>query len=118
MSLSRRVLLTGASGHVGGRLFKHLIETGGIDARAKIRAAVRAGRPLPEWSSAAEIIHGDIAEPTVRENMLRDTHTVVHLATRGFSARVSPTVAEMNDEYKVALELLRDAVRHGAQRFV
>ena len=118
MSLSRRVLLTGASGHVGGRLFKHLIETGGIDARAQIRVAVRAGRPLPDWSSTAEVIRGDIAEPTVRENMLRDTHTVVHLATRGFSARVSPTVAEMNDEYKVALELLRDAVRHGAQRFV
>jgi UDP-glucose 4-epimerase len=112
------VLLTGASGHVGGRLFKHLIETGSIDARAKIRASVRAGRPMPEWSSAAEIIHGDIAEPTVRENSLRDIDTVVHLATRGFSARVSPTVADMNDEYEVTIELLRDAVWLGARRFV
>ncbi len=118
MSSSRRVLLTGASGHVGGRLFKHLIETGSIDARAEIRAAVRAGRPMPEWSSAAEIIRGDIAEPTVRENMLRNTHTVVHLATRGFSAQVSPTVAEINDEHEVTLELLRDAVRLGARRFI
>jgi len=118
VSTSRRVLLTGASGHVGGRLFKHLIETGSIDARAKIRVAVRAGRPMPKWSSAAEIIRGDIAEPTVREDSLRDMDTVVHLATRGFSARVSPTVAEMNDEYEVTLELLRDAVRLGARRFI
>lgn len=118
MSTSRRVLLTGASGHVGGRLFKHLIETGSIDARAKIRVAVRAGRPMPKWSSAAEIIRGDIAEPTVRENSLRDIDTVVHLATRGFSARVSPTIAEMNDEHEVTFELLRDAVRLGARRFI
>ena len=73
---------------------------------------------MPEWSSAAEIIRGDIAEPTARENMLRDAHTVVHLATRGFSARVSPTVAEINDEHEVTLELLRDAVRLGARRFI
>ncbi len=118
MSLSRRVLLTGASGHVGGRLFKHLIETGGTNARNELRVAVRAGRPMPEWSRAAEVIRGDIAEPTVRENSLRDIDTVVHLATRGFSARVSPTVAEMNDEHEVTFELLRDAVRLGARRFI
>jgi len=115
---SRRVLLTGASGHLGGRLFKHLVETGGADVRAVLRVTVRAGRPMPEWSRAAEIIRGDIAEPTVRENVLRDMHTVVHLATRGFSARVSPTVAEMNDEHDVTLGLLRDALRLGARRFI
>jgi UDP-glucose 4-epimerase len=112
------MLLTGASGHVGGRLFKHLVETGGADVRAEVRVAVRAWRPMPEWSSAAEIICGDIAEPMVRENVLRDMHTVVHLATRGFSARVSPTVAEMNDEHEVTLGLFRDAVRLDARRFV
>jgi len=118
VSSSRRVLLTGASGHVGGRLFEHLVETGGADLRAGLRVAVRKGRPMPEWSSAVEIIHGDIADQKVRETMLRDTHTVVHLATRGFSARESPTVAEMNDEHGVTLGLLRDAVRLGARRFI
>jgi UDP-glucose 4-epimerase len=108
------VLLTGASGHVGGRLLKHLVETGGNH----VRAVLRTERPMPEWSSAAEIIRGDITEPTVRENVLRDMHTVVHLATRGFSARVSPTVTEMNNEHSVTLGLLRDALRSGARRFV
>lgn len=114
MSPPRRVLVTGASGHVGGRLFKHLIETGGTD----VRVAVRTGRPMPKWSSAAEVIRGDIAKTTVREEMLHGTHTVAHLATRGFSARVLPTVAEMNDEHEVTLDLLRDAIRLGTQRFV
>jgi len=118
VSSSRRVLLTGASGHVGGRLFKHLVETDGADVRADVRVAVRGGRTMPELSGAAEVIRGDIAESTVRENILRDMHTVVHLATRGFSARVSPTVTEMNDEHELALGLLRDAVRLGARRFV
>jgi UDP-glucose 4-epimerase len=40
------------------------------------------------------------------------------LATRGFSARVSPTVTEMNNEHSVTLGLLRDALRSGARRFV
>ena len=118
MSSSRRVLLTGASGHVGGRLFKHLVETGGANVHTDLRVALRKGRPMPEWSSAAEIIHGDIADQKVRETILRDAHTVVHLATRGLSARKSPTVAEINDEHGVTLELFRDAVRLGAQRFI
>jgi UDP-glucose 4-epimerase len=108
------VLLTGASGHVGGRLLKHLVETGGNHVRAVLRTEHR----MPEWSSTTEIIGGDIAEPAMRETVLRDVHTVVHLATRGFSARVSPTVAEMNNEHSVTLGLLCDALRSGARRFV
>jgi UDP-glucose 4-epimerase len=108
------VLLTGASGHVGGRLFKHLVEMGGNH----VRAVLRTERRMPEWSSAAEILRGDITEPTMRESVLREIHTVVHLATRGFSARVSPTVTEMNNEHSVTLGLLRDALRSGAQRFI
>lgn len=114
MSSSRRVLLTGANGHVGGRLLKHLVEAGGTE----VRAVVRAGRSMPEWSSAAEIIYGEIADSTMRQNVLCDVHTVVHLATRGFSAQVSPTAASMNDEHNITLGLFCDALRLGVRRFI
>jgi UDP-glucose 4-epimerase len=118
VSSSRRVLLTGANGHVGGRLLKHLIETHSTDCTVDLRAVVRPGRNLPDWTSVTEIIHGEIAEPKVRESMLRDVHTVVHLATRGFSTRISPTITELNDERAVTMGLLHDAQRLGARRFV
>ncbi len=54
-----KVLLTGATGYIGGRLVPKLLEEG-HDVRVLVRDASRiAGRP---WTSKVEVITGDLVQ--------------------------------------------------------
>ena len=55
-----KVLVTGATGYIGGRLVPRLIEKG-HDVRIMVRDPARAGgRP---WTSAVEVVQGDVEDP-------------------------------------------------------
>lgn len=114
MSSRERVLLTGATGHVGGRLFQHLTSL----SRLSVRAVLRAARQLPAWASDAEIVMGDLSDVSVRRKALTDVDTVVHLATRGFSSAVAPTDSELDSERQTAASLVREAVSYGVRRYL
>lgn len=114
MSSRKRVLLTGATGHVGGRLFQHLTSGSPLSVRAVLREA----RQLPSWASDAEIVIGDLSDMSVRRKALTDIDTVVHLATRGFSSAVAPTDFELDSERQTAATLVREAVSHGVRRYL
>lgn len=60
MSDGERILITGATGYIGGRLISHLLE-----ARYSVRAMVRdpnrlRGRP---WYDQVELVKGDVLKP-------------------------------------------------------
>lgn len=77
-----RVLLTGATGYVGGRLLAELERTGRpVRCLARDPARLRA-----RASDDTEIARGDLLEPASLEEPLRDVHTayyLVHLMGEG-----------------------------------
>jgi len=59
-SPARRLLITGATGYIGGRLVPRLLEAG-YDLRVLVRDPARwQGRP---WSTAVEVAVGDVLQP-------------------------------------------------------
>src|SRR5688500_15456566 len=112
---SERVLVTGATGFVGGHLVPHLRRLG-----FTVRAAVRsADVHVPH---AAEVVAvGDIGPHTDWSAALRSVDYVVHLAGRAhqLAERGRPDVAEfrrVNQEGTAALA--RGAARSGVRRLL
>jgi NADH dehydrogenase len=69
------ILLTGATGLVGGRLLRRLIAAG-----QPVRCLVRDPRRLGADRVRVQIALGDLADPPSFRNALRGVRTVVHLA--------------------------------------
>ena len=113
MLANQRVLITGAGGHVGGRLSAHLSACG-----TSTRALFRSHQSLPAWATRAEVVFGDLNDASVRRAVLSNVDTVAHLATRGFSSAVPPTRKELQIEEDTALSLLGDAITFGVSRFI
>ena len=71
----RRVLLTGASGYVGGRLLPRLIERG-----FPVRCLARMTRPLAErFGSTVQIVEGDVLREETLAPALHEVHTAFYL---------------------------------------
>jgi uncharacterized protein YbjT (DUF2867 family) len=71
-----RILVTGATGYVGGRLVPRLLERG-CHVRCLVRDPARlAGRP---WHGAVEVVAGDLLEPEGLPAALRDVHAAYYL---------------------------------------
>ncbi len=84
-----KVLVTGATGYVGGRLVPRLLDRG-HDVRVMVRDPARiAGR---EWSDRVEIVRGDIEDPATLGPVLAGieaAYYLIHLmgSGRGFVHR-------------------------------
>jgi uncharacterized protein YbjT (DUF2867 family) len=70
-----KVLLTGASGYVGGRLVNALTERG-HSVRCLVRDPARVKTRFPK---GVEIVQGDALEPSTLEKALKDIHTAYYL---------------------------------------
>ncbi len=104
------ILLTGATGLVGGELLPMLLDSG-----QTVRALVRDPRRLGTQRVNVQIALGDLADPFSLRHALRGVDTVVHLAA---TIRDQPrgTIEELNG--LATYRLLRAAERTGAERFV
>ncbi len=70
------VLVTGATGFVGGHLVARLLEQG-----AQIKLLVRDARRLPfDWQGRVEVCQGDLTEPASLEAAVRGVGRVFHCA--------------------------------------
>jgi len=104
------ILLTGATGVIGGELLPLLLDKG-----EEVRTLVRDPRRLGEHRVKVQIALGDLADPYPIRNAMRGVETVIHLAA---TIRDQPrgTIEELNG--LTTARLLRSAERAGVRRFV
>jgi uncharacterized protein YbjT (DUF2867 family) len=104
------ILLTGATGVVGGELLPELLAAG-----HQVRVLVRDPRKLGEHRVDVQITLGDLRDPLSIRHAMRGVDTVIHLAA---TIRDQPggTIEELNG--LATVRLLRLAERAGASRFV
>src|SRR4051794_3341526 len=107
----RTVLVTGATGFIGGRLVEHLIRTEGAHVRALVRNFSKAAR-LARF--AVEMVPGDLLAPDAVERAVAGCDTIFHCAypNGGDEATRRAVTAR-------GVELLFDAAtRHRVRRVV
>jgi uncharacterized protein YbjT (DUF2867 family) len=104
------ILLTGATGVVGGELLPGLLAEG-----HEIRALVRDPRKLGEHRVNVQIALGDLRDPLSIRHAMRGVETVIHLAA---TIRDQPggNIEEING--LATVRLLRSAERAGAAGFI
>jgi UDP-glucose 4-epimerase len=110
----RSLLITGAAGHVGGRLFAHLAP----NRILAVRPSFRDARTLPAWAQHISPIVGDLGEPSVQRAALRNMDAVEHLATRGYSSAKPAALDDLRQEHAITLQLATEAARHGVKKFI
>lgn len=114
MAGDRLIVITGASGHVGGRLLKYFC----TETRHRVRPHFRDQSPLPAWATDHFTTSGDLCDEAVRGRALDGADVVIHLATRGYSTSHPPTASELEVERYASIELIRDAADSGVSRFI
>jgi uncharacterized protein YbjT (DUF2867 family) len=104
------ILLTGATGVIGGELLPLLLSSG-----EDVRTLVRDPRKLGEQRVSVQIALGELSDPFSMRHAMRGVHTVVHLAA---TIRDQPrgSIEELNG--LATVRLLRSAERAGVERFV
>jgi uncharacterized protein YbjT (DUF2867 family) len=105
------ILLTGATGVVGGELLPALLADG-----QEVRVLVRDPRKLGEHRVDVRIALGDLRDPFSVRHAMRGVETVIHLAATIRDQPNGGTIEELNG--LATARLLRSAERAGAQRFV
>lgn len=109
-----RLLITGAAGHLGGRLFNALASI----SEVKLRIHLRKPQRLPDWITGVEASVGDLRSSSVRMESVRGMTSVIHLATGGYSAFNLPSQEQLEVDLRISTELARDAARSGVSHFV
>jgi NADH dehydrogenase len=104
------LLLTGATGVVGGELLPALLGEG-----TDVRVLVRDPRKLGENRVDVQITLGDLRDPYSQRHAMRGVDTVVHLAA-AIRDQPGATIEELNG--LATVRLLRAAERAGVERFV
>ncbi len=71
-----RILVTGATGYLGGRLVPRL-----LDAGHEVRCLSRSAQKLRDvpWASSVEVVEGDAADPAALDEALRDVDAAYYL---------------------------------------
>ncbi len=88
--VSPRILVTGVTGYIGGRLAPRLLEAG-YRVRVLVREKDRlAGRP---WIGQVEVAAGDVLKPGPLEKAMRDVETAFYLL---HSQRGGPAFLDRN----------------------
>jgi uncharacterized protein YbjT (DUF2867 family) len=104
-----RLLVTGATGYIGGRLLKALEKT-------PYRLRCLARRPqflLPRVAPSTEVVRGDVLDPASLSEAMRDVHTAYYLVHS-----MASTAAFMDADRQAAASFAAAAQQAGVQRLI
>lgn len=114
MDLNGTVLLTGATGFIGGRLAERLVAEGHVQVRALVRNIEKAESLA---SCGVEVVQGDVNDCSSLQRAVRGCHTVFHCAALFHSPGVT-----LEGFRRVNVEgtrnMLQAAAEAGVSRFV
>jgi len=106
-----KVLITGATGLIGGRLIEHLLESGDIQIRAASRR-VRANLSAVEWFET------DLNQPSTLRDACQGVDAVINLASMGEKFCSQDPLAAMQVNGGGALTWSSAAESVGVPRFI
>lgn len=106
-----KVLVTGASGLIGGRLIEHLSKQQGL----LIRAASRVAR---DWGGAVDGVIAHAGEPASFDDACRGMDAIVNLASMGEAACAGDPELALVTNAGGTLSLAKAAKRAGVKKFV
>jgi nucleoside-diphosphate-sugar epimerase len=115
--MSETILLTGATGKIGGNLAQHLIQRG-----ERLRLLLMPNDPqaerLQRFAGAAEVVTGDLTDPASLQRAVQGVDAVIHLASIGHAA--ANEAAFFQTDVQGAYHLLQAAAhaRPSIRRFV
>lgn len=76
----KKVLVTGAAGTIGINVIKYLLSEGKYEITAIDLKNSGNNKRLKRYRKRINIIYGDITDPTLMENVIKETNYVIHLA--------------------------------------
>lgn len=108
-----KILLTGATGFIGGTLAERMLEMG-----YSLRLLVRSKDAAKLWSKrGAEVVRGDITNPEDCRKAVEGIHSVFHLAgVVGYSKAMHQLMVQVN--VIGTSNLLDAAIEAGVQKFI
>ncbi len=112
----KTVLVTGATGFVGGHLLPPLVEH-----PYKLKIALRSSPTLPMASGAELIQVGDIHALTHWQDALVDVDMVIHLASRAHILKetvTDPMAAFLRVNVEGTRSLVQQSIQAGVQQFI
>lgn len=109
--MTKRVLVTGASGFLGGNIVRALAAQPGIETVA----ACRRRDSLPA-GFRGEVRVGDLRDPNYRRTAVQGIDVVCHAGT--WAAMWNHAAVERTHFYEPARDLIDQAIDHGVKRFV
>lgn len=112
--MSKRVLITGGFGYLGGRVAVELMRAGGFT----VRLGSRGERPPPSWLPDAETAALDVLEPVSLTAAMRDVQAVVHLAAMNENECLADVGKAILINTIGARNVLQAAISAGVERFV
>ncbi len=112
--MSRRVLITGGYGYLGGRIAVELAS----DPEWVVRLASRKAQAAPGWLPQAETASMDVLEPDSLSAAMTDVQAVVHLAAMNENECVADPGRALLINTLGTLNVLQVAIDAGVQQFI
>lgn len=108
-----RVLISGGTGYIGGRLAVHLCRAGHkiVLGSSKISGS-------PEWLSAAEMVQTKWNEPDELSRICSDIDVVIHAAGMNAQSCLADPVAALEFNGVATARFVSSAARAGVKRFI
>ncbi len=112
--MSKRILITGGFGYLGGRIAVTLTREPGFT----VRLGSRKAKSVPDWLPATETVAMDMLERDSLSEAMRGIHAVVHLAAMNENESVADPGKAVLVNTLGTVNVLQAAIDAGVERFI